>query len=257
MASRSFVGGHKVRCVTERARSFGAVAAAYAEHRPGYPPEAVDWALAHAPGLDVLDLGAGTGKLTEALVARPGVHVTAVDPDPAMLAQLRLRLAAVDAREGAAEAIPLPDASVDAVLAGQAIHWFDLDRALPEIARVLRPGGVLAGLWNGDDVTVEWVAGLQEVAAVRNRAPNVAGDRAIPLPGFTDREVEHFPHTVPTTVDGVIATLSTQSWALIADPADRDATMAAVRAFLATRPETSSGTFDLPLMTEVIRVQHA
>ncbi len=240
--------------LTERSRSFGAVAADYAEHRPGYPTAAVDWALAPAPGLDVLDLGAGTGKLTEALVARPGVRVTAVDPDPAMLAQLRLRLPDVDALEGSAENIPLPDASVDAVLAGTALHWFDLDRALPEITRVLRPGGVLAGLWNGDDGTVEWVAGYHRVEAVHVRAPDVGGDREMPLPGFAEREQATFPHLVPTSTEGLIARMCTQSWALVADPADRDAAIAAVRAYLAAHPATSSGTFDLPLRIEVLRV---
>ena len=240
--------------MTRRARSFGAVAAAYAEHRPGYPAAAVDWALAPAPGADVLDLGAGTGKLTDALVGRPGVRVTAVDPDPEMLAQLRRRLPHVDAREGAAEAIPLPDASVDAVLVGQAVHWFDLDLALPEIARVLRPGGVFAGLWNGDDVTVDWVAGYQDAAAVRRRVPDVGGEREMPLPGFTARAYQRFRHLVPTTVDGLVATLSTHSWALISDPIDRDDAMARIRDYLATRPETSSGSFELPLLTEVVRV---
>jgi len=138
--------------MTDRGRTFGAVAADYAEHRPGYPAAAVEWALGPAPGRKVLDLGAGTGKLTEALGA---YDVVGVEPDPEMLAQLRADLPSVDAREGSAEAIPLPDASVDAVLVGQAIHWFDMDRAVPEIARVLRPGGVLAGLWNGDDHTVD------------------------------------------------------------------------------------------------------
>jgi SAM-dependent methyltransferase len=242
-----------VACVTVRARSFGAVAAAYAEHRPGYPASAVGWALSPAPGCDVLDLGAGTGKLTEALVARPGVRVTAVDPDPAMLAQLRQRLPDVAAREGFAEAIPLPDASVDAVLAGQAVHWFDLDRALPEIARVLRPGGVFAGLWNGDDVTVGWVSGYQDASGIRDRVPGVGGDRDFPLPGFTAREFARFPWSLPTTIGGLVATLSTHSWALISDPPSRDGALARIRDYLAACPETSSGTFELPLVTEVIR----
>src|SRR5699024_3042805 len=95
----------------ERAPSFGAVAAAYARHRPGYPSAALDWALAAARGRrgrqEVLDLGAGTGKVTEALLRRPGVRVTAVDPDPAMLDQLRADFPTVDAHEGTAEQIPL------------------------------------------------------------------------------------------------------------------------------------------------------
>ena len=84
-----------------------------------------------------------------------------------MLAELRRRVPGVTAAPGRAEAIPLPDQSVDAVLAGQAAHWFDLDRALPEIARVLTPGGVFAGLWNADDDRVGWVAGLHEASGRR------------------------------------------------------------------------------------------
>ena len=138
--------------------SFGTAAAAYAEHRPDYAEAAVRWAL-QLPGGDpagsprtgpprrVLDLAAGTGKLTAAL-AGLGAEVTAVEPDAAMLAELRHGLPSVRALPGCAEEIPLPDGSVDAVLAGQAMHWFDLDRAVPEIARVLAPGGVAAcGTW--------------------------------------------------------------------------------------------------------------
>ena len=146
--------------------SFGAAAAAYAEHRPGYAEAAVRWAL--EPVRDrqparVADIGAGTGKLTTKL-ADLGAEVTAVEPDPQMLAELRRAMPAVRSVPGSAEQIPLPDASLDAVLAGQAMHWFDMGRALPEIARVLRPGGVLAGLWNVDDDRVGWVAGLAEIS---------------------------------------------------------------------------------------------
>ncbi|MET9890377.1 class I SAM-dependent methyltransferase [Streptomyces sp. NPDC006465] len=98
--------------------SFGAAAAAYAEHRPDYAQDAVRWALEPAPGPRVLDLGAGTGKLTATLVAL-GVDVIAVEPDPAMLAQLRRTLPTVRAPPGTAEAIPLRDGSVDAVLAAR------------------------------------------------------------------------------------------------------------------------------------------
>ncbi|HWG03336.1 MAG TPA: class I SAM-dependent methyltransferase, partial [Trebonia sp.] len=155
-----------------RGSSFGAAATAYAEHRPGYPADAVRWCLvpvaagatgaagAGGAGPRVLDLGAGTGKLT-AQLAELGAAVTAVEPDQAMLAELRRRLPGVPAVRGSAESIPLPDASVQAVLCGQSLHWFNLDVALPEIARVLVPGGVLAGLWNSDDDRVEWVARLQ------------------------------------------------------------------------------------------------
>jgi ubiquinone/menaquinone biosynthesis C-methylase UbiE len=134
-----------------RSQSFERVADVYEEARPEYPAEAVAWAaerLGFGPGSTVLDLGAGTGKLTRALV-ETGARVIAVEPLPAMRAKLVELLPDVEALEGAAEEIPLEDASVDAVAVGQAFHWFRLDEALPELHRVLRPGGGLALLWNG------------------------------------------------------------------------------------------------------------
>src|SRR5438094_928298 len=140
--------GNEEALFARRASSFGMHAAAYAEHRPDYPVAGIRWALAGAAhDVDaVLDLAAGTGKLTEGLLAL-GLTVTAVEPDPDMRAELTRRLPGVSALDGTAERIPLPDSSVDAVLVGQAFHWFDVNTALTEIARVLRPGGVLGALW--------------------------------------------------------------------------------------------------------------
>lgn len=240
---------------SSRARSFGAAAAAYAEHRPGYPAAAIDWALAPVAGgtLRLLDLAAGTGKLTEALLARG--TVTAVEPDPAMLAELRARFPGVDAREGSAESIPLPDSCVDAVLVGQAWHWFDADRTFAEVARVLRPGGVLAVLWNGDDAHVDWVRGLYEAGRWNSMAVRAPDEEpSLPAhPAFAPDGFAQFSNPIPTTVDGLVASLRTHSWALIAEPADREATFDRIRAYLATRPETSSGEFDHPLVTDVVR----
>ena len=132
---------------SRRARSFGSVADLYREARPGYPLAAVEWALEHAPGRDVLDLAAGTGKLTE-VIASAGARVTAVEPLEQMRRELARTVPAATLLSGSAEQIPLADGAVDAVLVGQAFHWFDQPRALDEIARVLRPGGVVGLLWN-------------------------------------------------------------------------------------------------------------
>jgi SAM-dependent methyltransferase len=138
-----------------RAASFGSIASQYAEYRPTYPDDGVAWMVGSSPGR-VLELGAGTGKLTQSLIAL-GHDVVATDPSVGMLAELHHRMPLAHTMVGAAESIALPSGSVDVVAAAQAFHWFDLDRALPEIARVLRPGGTLAIVWNIGDLKVPWV----------------------------------------------------------------------------------------------------
>jgi SAM-dependent methyltransferase len=246
--------------------SFGAAAAAYAEHRPGYAEAAVCWALepvrARRP-LRVLDLGAGTGKLTAALV-RMGTEVTAVEPDPDMLAELRRELPSVRSLPGSAEDIPLPDGGAEAVLAGQALHWFDLNRALPEIARVLAPGGVLAALWNVDDDRVGWVATLAELSKRKSSVTLLAwrdelgwsrrerlGAAAAGL--FEAAEVGEFEHGQRRTAESLLATIATHSRLLVMDEPERAALLARVGEFLAGCPETSDGEFVLPLATVVLR----
>jgi SAM-dependent methyltransferase len=144
-----------------QAASFGAAAKAYQRGRPGYPPAALDWLLP-AGARHVLDLGAGTGKLTGQLVAR-GLDVVAVDPSDGMLEQLRAAVPGVPTMIGTAEEIPLEDGAVDAVLVAQAWHWVDPERAPREVARVLKPGGRIGLLWNRRDDRSAWVAEFGEI----------------------------------------------------------------------------------------------
>jgi SAM-dependent methyltransferase len=149
------------------AHSFGGVADAYDRGRPSYPAEAVTWLVGNDPAT-VLELGAGTGKLTRVL-ADLGHDVHATDPDTAMLALLEEHLPAVWTAVAGAEEIPLADASVDVVIAAQAFHWFDLDRALPEIARVLRPGGRICLLWNQRNEKIPWVRRLGAIIGTQEQ----------------------------------------------------------------------------------------
>jgi SAM-dependent methyltransferase len=233
-----------------RSSSFGAAARAYAEHRPDYAAEAVAWCLAGAerPVVDVLDLGAGTGVLTTGLVAS-GLSVTAVEPDPEMIAELRRRLPEVRAAAGRAEAVPLPDDSVDAVLVGTAFHWFDTERALPEIARVLRPGGVLGLLYNLIDDSVPWVAELDEVSRSSVSIPPGEADEVPSYAGFGPVEQARFAHRHRRTAESMTATIGTHSHTLVVSAEERADLLSRVRAFLDSQPETSAGTFDHPLVT--------
>ena len=134
----------------QAARGFQRGADAYERGRPGYPPEAVKWLwleLRLEPGRTVVDVAAGTGKLTRELVSS-GATVIAVEPVPAMRAVLEGVVPGATALAGTAEALPLDDASVDAIVVAQAFHWFDGPAAVSEFHRVIRPGGRLGLIWN-------------------------------------------------------------------------------------------------------------
>ena len=141
--------------------AFADVAGAYERGRPGYPERAVRWLVGDDP-VDVVDLGAGTGKLTRALVAL-GHRVVAVEPLDEMRAELEAAVAGARAIAGSAEVMPIPDNSADVVASAQAFHWFDHDDALPEIARALRPGGRIALVWNSRDDRDPWMARLSAI----------------------------------------------------------------------------------------------
>ncbi|HUL98891.1 MAG TPA: class I SAM-dependent methyltransferase [Mycobacterium sp.] len=232
-----------------RSLSFGAEAAAYERGRPSYPPEAIDWLL---PGgaRDVLDLGAGTGKLTTRLVER-GLSVVAVDPIPEMLELLGDSLPATPALLGTAEEIPLPDDSVDAVLVAQAWHWFDPTRAIPEVARVLRPGGRLGLVWNTRDERMGWVRNLGRI--IGHEDDPFSNRVTLPAP-FVDLERHQVEWTNYLTPQALIDLVASRSYC-ITSPADvRTRTLEQVRELLATHPALANSTgLALPYVTVCIR----
>ncbi|WNV76225.1 class I SAM-dependent methyltransferase [Geodermatophilus sp. DSM 44513] len=238
----------------EQRASFGTVATGYAAHRPTYPADAVAFLLGGRRR--VLDLGAGTGLLTGVLLAA-GHEVVAVDPAGPMLAELRARYPQVVTHVGEAEAVPLPDGSVDAVVAGQAAHWFDPEPAAAEVRRVLRPGGVVGLVWNTRDDQVPWVAALEAVLAGVARAHTA--DRAV-VDAFAralDARVGH--HRSGTvqrvTPEQVVAGIATRSYAATMDDAGRGAFLGAVRALLDTHPDTcGKDVVDLPYRTDAYRL---
>lgn len=136
---------------SQRARIFGGLATSYDRWRPAYPQDAIDWLL--PPGAK--RVGAGTGKLTGVLLGR-GVEVVAIEPDPRMLALLARNYPNAEYALAGAESLPVQDASVDAVIVGQAWHWFDQEKALSEAKRVTRPGGWLGLVWNADTPHSAW-----------------------------------------------------------------------------------------------------
>jgi SAM-dependent methyltransferase len=225
----------------------------YAEARPTYPNEAVDWLVPGKPNR-VLDLGAGTGKLTEVLVKR-GFDVVAVDPSREMLDELEKRLPAVEAIVGAAEHLPLPDASVNAVTVAQAWHWVDAEKAVPEIARVLRPGGTLGLVWNTRDESVDWVAQLGEIMGGTAHYDMDDGEPIIGPPfGETERWQTTWTQTV--TRNDLLNLVRSRSYFLVKSEADQQATLAAVTELLNQHPALrSSDTLELPYLTECYRAR--
>jgi SAM-dependent methyltransferase len=231
-----------------RARSFERVAAEYERHRPDYPEEALRWVadqLALERHARVLDLGAGTGKLTRALVAR-GFEVVAVEPGSSMLEQLRAAAPEAVALEGQAEAIPLPDASVDAAFAAQAFHWFDRERALPELHRVTEPGGGLALLWNWWDERDPLQRELGVLVGYAGHEPY--REEELPAaPLFRERGRTVIETVLESSPDGIVSYLATSSMFLTMDTDERERRLAQVRAVAARYGER----FPLPRLTYV------
>lgn len=225
-----------------RALSFGAASDAYDRFRPGPPAAVLDWLLP-ADAHDVVDIGAGTGALTRHLVERVG-HVTAVEPDPEMRRVLVRRAPAATAVAGTAEALPVADASQDAVLGASMWHWVDPPRAIAEAARVLRPGGRIGVLWAHPDRDVDWVAALWEQvrAGQVSRPP---APRALEIPDGAGFAPPEGPHTLrfSVTLDRaeVVGLAGTYSGHLVLDRTARAAQLERVSAMLDAEPRFASG----------------
>ncbi len=237
--------------VGEHSTSFGQAAGMYSAARPSYPRDAVAWLLGNAA--HVVDVGAGTGKLTQ-VVRDLGRAVTAVDPDWRMLQQLARDVAGVVTHVGTAESMPLPDASADAVLLGQAWHWVDVPDASQECGRVLRPGGVLGLVWNVRDERVAWVAALTDVmhgSAAEDMIALGAVSLGPPFGALQERRWEWSRELRP---EQIVDLAASRSYLITLPEPDRAAVLDDVRGLLATHPDTAGrDQVTLPYVTVAFR----
>jgi SAM-dependent methyltransferase len=236
--------GCRVRIVSARARSFGSAAEAYVRGRPGYPEQAVRFVLPRVP-CSAVDVGAGTGKLTEVLVSL-GCAVAAVEPD----GEIRARIVGAEARAGVAEELPLADCSVDAVVAGQAFHWFETAPFLDEAVRVLRPGGTVGLLRNEQDDRVGWVA---ELADLTKPGAFASADVATPFSDerFQSGELLTVPHMQPMDVPTLLDRVASSSRTIVQPLEQRAALLARVERFAHERFGESG--FEFPYLTRAWR----
>ena len=231
-------------------RGFSARAHAYERGRPEWPEAAVDTVLGEL-GLDsastVVDLGAGTGKLTRRLRPRVG-RVIAVEPSAAMRDELLAAVPGVEARDGTAEAIPLPDASLEAVFVGDAFHWFATPAAIAEIARVVRPGGGLALMWNVHVGDEPWLREMGELIVGRaapglrpeNRYQSGLWRKAFDGAPFEPLQEVQVNHVLRTDLDGLLLHVSTWSFVGALDDDDRRALLSELEEVLErTLPDPS------------------
>jgi ubiquinone/menaquinone biosynthesis C-methylase UbiE len=228
--------------------SFDSVAEIYERSRPPYAPAAVAWIAEQLPFGRVLDLGAGTGKLTRQLVAL-GADVVAVEPGDEMRRVFRRVLPEVELHAGGAEAIPLPDGSVDTVTVAQAFHWFDKEAALAEMHRVLRPGGGYALLWNQGDLEDALMKAIDAVVdAVRTSVHRHEGEveDVLASPLFSALEQRVFPHVEEIDAGVAVERVSSVSAVSAAAPELRDRALEEVRSLV------GSGTVRFPMNTTVV-----
>ena len=223
--------------------SFGRVVDAYEQTRPQYAADAIAHLAGRLPMRRVLDLGAGTGKLTRQMVP-VAESVVAVEPDDDMRAVLERVLPDVESLAGSAEAIPLPDGSVDVVTVAQAFHWFELEAALAEMHRVLRADGGIALLWNEYD----WpeLNAIVDRLRTRTAVDDDSYERLRATPRFACFEKQTFPHSDRVDADVVVERISSISAVIAAPAADRRRALDDIRALV------GDGPVDFPMLTTVI-----
>jgi SAM-dependent methyltransferase len=227
--------------------SFDRVAEVYERSRPEYAPDALDWIAERLPLRRVLDLGAGTGKLTRQLAAL-GADVVAVEPGAEMRAVLQRVLPDVEALAGSAESIPLPESSVDVVTAAQSFHWFRTGEALAEMHRVLRPGGGFALLWNHWDDEDTLLRTLNDlVDALRDdRADDEQHEALYASRLFRTEEARNFRHSEELAADVVVERVSSVSAVSAAPPEVRERTLEQARLLV------GDGPVHFPMVTTVV-----
>ncbi len=206
----------------DRADAFDGMADTYGEYRPDYPEEAIRWLVGDRRAT-VLELGAGTGKLTRALLSL-GHTVIASDPGQRMVSTLRSDVPGAKVVTARAEDIPLRSSSVDVVVAGQAFHWFEQEHALPEIARVLRPGGVLGLAWNYGDTLVPWVRRVFDLVGGPER--RVERDPVEGSDLFEPSDQRVFRHWQQVFRDSLIGFVRSNSGVAVMSPEGRDRVLA-------------------------------
>ena len=233
----------------ERAASFGGVADVYERSRPGYPADAVRWLAGEAP-CDVIDLGAGTGKLTRTLVDL-GHRVTAVEPLPEMLDQLRSAVPGATAVEGGAEAIPLPAGSADVVTVAQAFHWFDHGPALVEIARVLRSGGRVALVWNIRDESQPYVSELSDAMVGRTGVDTGSIDPIDASGLFGPVERATFSHVQAVDRETLLELVRSRSYCAVLSAEEQAPVLQNVDDLFTEHAR--DGVLELPYLTECFR----
>ena len=242
------------------AEAFDRAADAYERGRPEYPSEAVRWLadkLGLRPGRRVVELGSGTGKFTRALRGT-GAEIVAVEPSTSMRETFRRQLPDMEVRDGTAEAIPLPDASVDTVVVAQAFHWFRQPVSLDEIGRVVRPGGGLGLVWNLRDERVPWVAEFGRLLD-GHEGPGVPRTRLGAWkaafeghPAFPTPESVSFPWTQEGDAARFVDRALSVSFIAEKPPEVRERVADGVRSLLATHPDTAGkDRFTMPYVTSV------